>query len=68
MLRALPICCYMRSDAPFKTMEDVRDAKEPPKCGATGIRHDRIHGAKAVGGDDRRKVQRDHRIQGRQRS
>jgi tripartite-type tricarboxylate transporter receptor subunit TctC len=27
---------YMRSDAPFKTMEDVRNAKEPPKCGATG--------------------------------
>ena len=27
---------YMRSDTPFKTMEDVRDAKEPPKCGATG--------------------------------
>ena len=27
---------YMRTDAPFKTMEDVRNAKEPPKCGATG--------------------------------
>ena len=27
---------YMRSDAPFKTIEDVRIAKEPPKCGATG--------------------------------
>src|SRR4249919_260594 len=27
---------YMRSDTPFKTMEDIRDAKEPPKCGATG--------------------------------
>ena len=27
---------YMRADAPFKTMEDVRSAKEPPKCGATG--------------------------------
>jgi tripartite-type tricarboxylate transporter receptor subunit TctC len=27
---------YMRSDAPFKTIEDVRNAKEPPKCGATG--------------------------------
>ena len=26
----------MRTDAPFKTMEDVRNAKEPPKCGATG--------------------------------
>jgi len=27
---------YMRTDAPFKTVEDVRSAKEPPKCGATG--------------------------------
>jgi tripartite-type tricarboxylate transporter receptor subunit TctC len=27
---------YMRTDAPFKTIEDVRGAKEPPKCGATG--------------------------------
>jgi len=27
---------YMRTDAPFKTIEDVRSAKEPPKCGATG--------------------------------
>ena len=27
---------YMRSDTPYKTIEDVRTAKEPPKCGATG--------------------------------
>ena len=27
---------YVRTDAPFKTIEDVRSAKEPPKCGATG--------------------------------
>jgi tripartite-type tricarboxylate transporter receptor subunit TctC len=27
---------YMRSETPFKTMEDIRSAKEPPKCGATG--------------------------------
>jgi tripartite-type tricarboxylate transporter receptor subunit TctC len=25
---------YMRSDTPYKTMEDVRKASEPPKCGA----------------------------------
>ena len=24
---------YMRADAPYKTMEDVRKASEPPKCG-----------------------------------
>ena len=30
------IVSYMRSDAPFKTVEDLRNAKEPPKCGSTG--------------------------------
>ena len=28
---------YMRADTPYKTIEDVRSAKEPPKCGATGV-------------------------------
>ena len=28
---------YMRADTPYKTIEDVRTAKEPPKCGATGV-------------------------------
>ena len=28
---------YMRADTPFKTIEDVIKAKEPPKCGATGV-------------------------------
>jgi tripartite-type tricarboxylate transporter receptor subunit TctC len=27
---------YMRADAPYRTIQDVRNAKEPPKCGATG--------------------------------
>ena len=27
---------YMRADAPYKTIEDIRKASEPPKCGATG--------------------------------
>jgi len=27
---------YMRADTPYKTMDDVRNATEPPKCGATG--------------------------------
>jgi tripartite-type tricarboxylate transporter receptor subunit TctC len=27
---------YIRTDAPYKTIEDIRQAKEPPKCGATG--------------------------------
>ena len=28
---------YMRADTPYKTIEEVRTAKEPPKCGATGV-------------------------------
>jgi tripartite-type tricarboxylate transporter receptor subunit TctC len=27
---------YMKADTPWKSMEDVMSAKEPPKCGATG--------------------------------
>lgn len=27
---------YMRADTPYKTIEDVRAAATPPKCGATG--------------------------------
>jgi tripartite-type tricarboxylate transporter receptor subunit TctC len=27
---------YMRADTPYKTIEDVRTPKEPPKCGSTG--------------------------------
>jgi tripartite-type tricarboxylate transporter receptor subunit TctC len=32
-----PQVLYMRADSPFKTIEDVRTAKEPPKCGTTGM-------------------------------
>jgi tripartite-type tricarboxylate transporter receptor subunit TctC len=28
---------YMRSDTPYRTIEDVRTASTPPKCGATGV-------------------------------
>jgi tripartite-type tricarboxylate transporter receptor subunit TctC len=27
---------YMRADSPYKSVDDVRKAAEPPKCGATG--------------------------------
>src|SRR4026208_1847176 len=27
---------YMRADLPYKSLADVRKAKEPPKCGSTG--------------------------------
>ncbi len=27
---------YMRSDAPYKSLEDIRTASTPPKCGSTG--------------------------------
>jgi tripartite-type tricarboxylate transporter receptor subunit TctC len=28
---------YMRADTPYRTIEDVRTATTPPKCGATGV-------------------------------
>jgi len=28
---------FIRSDAPYKSMKDVVQAKEPPKCGTTGV-------------------------------
>lgn len=31
-----PQIIYVRADTPYKTIEDVIHAKEPPKCGATG--------------------------------
>lgn len=30
------VLMYMRSDAPYKTIEDIRKATVPPKCGSTG--------------------------------
>ena len=27
---------YMRTDSPYKTIEDIRNASEPPKCGSGG--------------------------------
>jgi len=32
-----PQVLYMRADSLYKTSEDVRNAKEPPKCGTTGM-------------------------------
>ncbi len=31
-----PMLIYMRADAPYKSIADVRNAKEPAKCGSTG--------------------------------
>lgn len=31
-----PMIFYIRSDSPHKTIADVKNAKEPPKCGSTG--------------------------------
>jgi tripartite-type tricarboxylate transporter receptor subunit TctC len=30
------VLMYMRSDAPFKSIEDIRKSSTPPKCGSTG--------------------------------
>jgi tripartite-type tricarboxylate transporter receptor subunit TctC len=31
-----PQVLYMRTDSPYKSIDDVRNAKDPPKCGTTG--------------------------------
>src|SRR5574341_1357786 len=31
-----PAIFYMRADAPFKSIQDVKNSPEPPKCGSTG--------------------------------
>jgi tripartite-type tricarboxylate transporter receptor subunit TctC len=31
-----PQVLYMRADSPYKTIDDVRNSKEAPKCGSTG--------------------------------
>jgi tripartite-type tricarboxylate transporter receptor subunit TctC len=31
-----PMIFYIRSDSPYKTIADVKNSKEPPKCGSTG--------------------------------
>jgi len=31
-----PMILYMRADAPYKSIADIRASKEPPKCGSTG--------------------------------
>jgi tripartite-type tricarboxylate transporter receptor subunit TctC len=30
------VLLYMRSDAPYKSLQDIRNAPTPPKCGSTG--------------------------------
>jgi len=30
------VLMYMRSDTPYKTLQDIRNASTPPKCGSTG--------------------------------
>ena len=39
---------YMRADSPYKTIEDVRKASEPPKCGSGGADRHRFLLAKAL--------------------
>jgi tripartite-type tricarboxylate transporter receptor subunit TctC len=31
-----PVLFYVRTDSPYQTVADMKNAKEPPKCGATG--------------------------------
>ena len=53
------VLMYMRSDAPFKTVDDIRKASTPPKCGSTGTAGtDYIY----IGAPARRHTRRQDRI------
>ncbi len=51
------VLMYMRADAPFKTIEDIRNASTPPKCGSTGNGGHRLY----FGPPARRNSQRENR-------
>ena len=44
---------YMRSDAPYKSMDDIRSASAAPKCGSNGITSTGYYSAQTHGGDPR---------------
>ena len=58
---------YMRADSPYKTIEDVRTAKEPPKCGATGVTGPDSYLPKLMQETVGAKVQHRHRLSRRNR-
>ena len=59
---------YIRADSPYKSIDDIIKAKEPPKCGGSGTcRSDRAIDATA-GRNRRRQIHPRARLQGRQRS
>ena len=57
----------MRTDTPYQSIEDVRKAAQPPKCGATGTEHFRLLHAKIFGRRARDQVQHRDRLSRRRR-
>ena len=56
---------YMRADTPYKTIEDVRNAKEPPRCGAQGTSDSAYYLPKLVRRSDRHEIQSRAGLSGR---
>ncbi len=56
---------YMRADTPYKTMEDVRNAKEPPRCGAQGTSDSAYYLPKLIRRISRHEIQPRSRLSGR---
>ena len=44
-----PMIFYVRSDSPFKTIQDIKNAKEPAKCGCHRHREQRLYSRPAFG-------------------
>ncbi len=47
---------YMRTDSPYKTIEDIRKASEPPKCGSGGATGTGFYFPKTAGRNGRRQI------------
>ena len=54
---------YIRANSPYKTIQDVRKAAVPPKCGASGTASTGYYFGNLTGGNHRRKIQYAHRLQ-----
>ena len=59
---------FMRADTPYKSIEDIRKAKEPPKCSATGVGTSRPSDSAAIGRDVKPQVSARHGLSGRRRA
>ncbi len=59
---------FFRGDSPYKTIDDLRKATEPPRCGSTGTGSIDLSYAQAHRRSLRRQIYHHHRISRRRRT